>query len=144
MKVLFVCRQNVGRSQMAKAFYNQLTHSHDAGAAGTHVVEAGQTLLERKTTSLSKNFFVLDVMKDVGIDMAQYKRTPLARDDLERYDLVVDMANREDAPQWLLESPKYVYWDVKDSRGQDYETTAKVRDDIRRRVELLLKQAPQD
>lgn len=138
MKVLFVCRQNVGRSQMAKAFYNELTHSHDAGAAGTHVLEPGQTILERKATSTSKNFFVLDVMKDAGIDISNYTRQPLDRRDLSKFDVIVSMANKDDTPNWLLISPKYQYWDVKDPRGQDYAITAQVRDDIKSRVQSLI------
>lgn len=138
MKVLFVCRQNVGRSQMAKAFYNSLTNSHDADAAGTQVSEPGQTLLERKAVSTSKNFFVLDVMNEMGIDMSSDRRSPLTKDALENYDLIVSMANESDAPEWLLSSPKYIHWDVADPRGQDYKNTAKVRDEIKARVKNLI------
>ena len=35
MKVLFVCRGNVGRSQMAEAYYNFFTKSNMATSAGT-------------------------------------------------------------------------------------------------------------
>ncbi|MEO5691430.1 MAG: low molecular weight phosphatase family protein [Candidatus Saccharimonadales bacterium] len=138
MKVLFVCRQNVGRSQMAKAFYNKLTKSHDAEAAGTHVSESGQTLLEQKYVSISKNFFVLDVMNDLGIDMSNNARTQLADDATEKYNLIVAMTNEDDTPAWLKKSPKYVHWDVADPRGQDYENTAKVRDRIKALVQNLI------
>jgi arsenate reductase len=140
MKILFVCRQNVGRSQMAKAFYNHLTHSHDADAAGTHVPDEGQTLLERKAASSSKNFFVLDVMKDSGIDMSEYKRRALTENDLQRYDRIISMAKREDTPQWLLKSAKYVQWEVKDPRGQNYAKTAEARDNIKQKVADLIKE----
>jgi len=142
MKVLFVCRQNVGRSQMAKAFYNNLTHSHDAEAAGTHVTEKGQTLLERKAASSSNNFFVLDVMRDIGMDISQNTRRALITDDLQRYDLIISMADTDDTPQWLLNSPKYVRWDVKDPRGQDYTITAHVRDEIKQKVTQLIQEQP--
>ena len=138
MKILFVCQQNVGRSQIAKAFYNKLTHSQSADSAGTHVHEPGQTIRERKAASASKNFYVLDVMRDVGIDMSDYKRQPLDEQHLSNYDMVVSMADKKDTPGWLLRSPKYRYWDVTDPRGQDYEFTAKVRDDIKARVQSLI------
>lgn len=139
MKVLFVCRQNVGRSQMAKAFYNEMTHSRDAEAAGTHVHEPGQTIRERKAHSTSKNFFVLDVMKEIGIDMSEYLRQPLNKYDLSKFDAVISMADEQDAPSWLLESPNYRHWNVADPRGQNYAVTARVRDEIKRRVEALIK-----
>ena len=37
MKVLFICKGNWYRSQIAEAIYNQLTHSHDASSVGTFV-----------------------------------------------------------------------------------------------------------
>ena len=141
MKVLFVCRQNVGRSQTAKAFYNELSQTHNADAAGTHVEEAGQTLQQRKDTSSSKNFFLFDAMNEAGIDISQYTRRPIAPEMLNKYDLIVSMVSKSDTPEWLLDSPKYVYWDVKDPRGQDLPTTVQVRDDIKEKVQKLLAQA---
>jgi arsenate reductase (thioredoxin) len=112
--------------------------SHDADAAGTAVKEPGQTLLERKRTSLSKNFFVLDVMKEEGIDMSQATREQLTADKVTQADLVVSMENKADTPAWLLASPKYIFWDVPDPRGQEIERTREIRDDIKGRVTDLL------
>lgn len=137
MKVLFVCHQNVGRSQMAKAFYNHFSHSNDAEAAGTLVDKPGQTIAQRKHTSRSKNFYVLDVMDEVGIDMSQATRMPLAERMLSQYDLIVSMENEDRSPDWLLHSSKYMYWDVPDPRGKDLPDTRVTRDDIRKRVEVL-------
>lgn len=123
---------------MAKAFYNTLTNSHDAEAAGTQVLEAGQTLLERKASSASKNFFVLDVMNDEGIDMSHYTRKPLTEDDIQRYDMIVNMAKTSDTPQWLLDAPNYIHWDITDPRGQNYTKTAQVRDSIKQNVKQLI------
>ena len=138
MKILFVCHSNIGRSQMAKAFYNRLTDTEDADAAGTSVKEIGQTLLGRKQTSTSKNFYLLDVMNDIGYDISDAKREPLDQSMLNKYEWVINMASPHLSPEWLKEANNYVYWDVKDPRGQDYETTAHVRDDIFQRVERLV------
>ncbi len=47
MKVLFVCVANVGRSQMAEAFFNRLS-DHQATSTGSRVGhKEGQTLKER-------------------------------------------------------------------------------------------------
>ena len=46
MKVLFVCLANVGRSQMAEAFFNRLSR-HQAGSAGSRVsAQEGQNLAD--------------------------------------------------------------------------------------------------
>lgn len=123
---------------MAKALYNELSHTTNAEAAGTYVDVPGQTLQERKETSRSKNFFVLDVMKDVGLDISHYTRKPLTPDLADQSSVIISMASKDKTPEWLLESPKYTYWDVKDPRGQGYETTARVRDDIKKRIEQLI------
>lgn len=138
MKILFVCHSNIGRSQIAKAFYNRLTNTNDAEAAGVSVKEVGQTLLERKEVSESKHFFLLDVMNDIGYDLSNAKRELLDKDVLSRYDKVISMETKESSPSWLLEAPNYVYWNIMDPRGQDYETTARVRDEILAKVEELI------
>jgi protein-tyrosine-phosphatase len=119
---------------MAKAFYNHYTHSNNADAAGTEVKETGQTLLERKATSSSKNFFVLDVMNDLGIDMGSAMRNLLSEASLSTYDKVISMEDKEHSPSWLLSSPNYVFWDVSDTRGQDYKVTERIRDEIKQKV----------
>lgn len=123
---------------MAKAFYNQLIGAEDADAAGTSVREVGQTLQERKETSSSKYFFLLDVMDEIGFDLSQAIREPLDHDNLKDYDKVISMALPSQSPQWLLAAPNYVFWDVKDPRGQDFKTTAHIRDDILARVKELI------
>ena len=138
MKVLFVCHYNVGRSQMAKAIFNQLTNSSDADAAGTDVKEVGQNLEERKNTTTSHNFFVLDVMNEIGIDMSQATRNQLTKDMIDKYDYVISMAKKEHSPDWLTNAPNLIYWDIKDPKGQNFEITTKARDEIKAKVLELI------
>jgi len=74
MKVLLICRGNVGRNQMAEAFYNSLTNSKDAKSAGTYADNPGQTLGERKKQRPG-NSFVIDVMKESGCQGSQKKNS---------------------------------------------------------------------
>jgi arsenate reductase len=138
MKVLFICHYNVGRSQMAKAFYNQLTKTNDGEAAGTDVREEGQTLDKRKKDSKSNNFFVIDVMNEVGIDVSAAKRAQVTPEMIKGYDKLISMADKSETPSWLLAAPNYLYWNVKDPRGQSFAITVRAREDIRHRVEQLL------
>lgn len=78
-------------------------------------------------------------MKDEGSDISQYERRQITEDDLDKYEVIVSMASESDTPRWLLESPKYTHWEIEDPRGQDYKTTAKVRDLIKEKVKDLLK-----
>lgn len=139
MKVLFVCRGNVGRSQMAKAFYNHFTKTNDAESAGTNVQHEGQTLLERRKERPGASF-VVNVMKEVDIDISQSVTTQLARSDLSKYDLIVNMSGKKYTPKWLAEAPNYLYWKIRDPMGRNHNVTVRARDIIRKNVEDLIQQ----
>ena len=138
MKILFVCRANVVRSQMAEAWYNLLTETRDAESAGTHVDEPGQTLAERKIEHPGASFTV-DVMNDAGVDVSSAYRTSVTPELIKNYDLVVNMAAEKYTPKWLSSAPNYVFWEISDPMGHSYERTANVRDEIKQRVEELIK-----
>jgi len=133
MKVLFVCRGNVGRSQMAASFYNQFSQTHSADSAGTYVERPGQTLLERRRERPGRSF-VVDAMLEVGLDIEGSVSTQITNDMPGKYDKVVSMAGRQYTPKWLSDAPNYVYWKVRDPMGRSYATTVHARDIIRQKV----------
>ena len=116
MKILFVCWANVGRSQMAKAFYNHLTKTLDADAAGTEVEMPGEKLEDRRKRRGGTH--VLDAMKEEGIDISEYIQVQLLEEMLDKYDRIISMADRQYTPEWLHNHPKYEYWDVEVSRWE--------------------------
>ncbi|MBA3678956.1 hypothetical protein H0W80_02045 [Candidatus Saccharibacteria bacterium] len=125
MKILFICRGNVGRSQVATELYNQ-KHPNQASSAGTIVDVPGQKLSER---SGATNAII--VMKELSIDMSDNITTQLTQNMLDNYDKVVVMAEPENIPEYLSKSSKFEYWDVLDMRGQDLSITRKLRDQIK-------------
>jgi arsenate reductase len=139
MKVLFVCWQNIGRSQMAKALYNQLTKSNDSDSAGTQVDIPGETLQERREQGKSASH-TIDIMQKEGIDVSGSKRKQLTKAMLGNYDLVINMAQPEYTPSWLSEAPNYINWDVEDPGGKGYESTLEAEKDIKTRVLHLIDQ----
>lgn len=63
LDVLFVCRANLGRSQMAQAMFNRLS-KHQSTSAGTMVLEMdGQTVAKRAEVALS-GVLVLELMSE--------------------------------------------------------------------------------
>ncbi|MFI5270958.1 MAG: low molecular weight phosphatase family protein [Candidatus Saccharimonadales bacterium] len=136
MKILFVCWANVGRSQMAAALYNNLTGAQDADSAGTEVDVPGENLLEHyKRVS---GMYILGVMDSIGIDVREAKRTQLKASMLNKYDHIINMAEKEHTPRWLQHSEKYEYWHVKDPGGKDYETALQALNTIKVKVEKLI------
>jgi arsenate reductase (thioredoxin) len=122
--VLFVCRQNAGRSQMSQALFER-------AAAGQHeAISAGTTPADRVHPE------VVEVMRELGIDVAA--RTPrlLTRELAEQADIVVTMGCGDECP--FIPGKRYIDWDLQDPSGQPIETVRAIRDEIAGRVEALV------
>lgn len=137
MKIIFVCKGNNCRSQMAEAIYNRLTSSNDAGSAGTRVEGAGDTLAEFNRQPGVKSF-TIDVMRDAGFNLEDKKQKQLTKDILEKYDLVVSMAAKQFTPVWLSSAPNYVYWKIPDPKGRSYTVTQHAKDAVEQKVRELI------
>ena len=124
MTILFLCRQNAGRSQMAHAFFERLAPEHEALSAGSEPAAAVHAS-------------VVLVMKEVGIDLSG--RTPRRVDQamLDRADHVISMGCDDPA---VCEYPgrKVEDWSIEDPSKKPVEDVRRVRDAIRARVAALV------
>ncbi len=121
--VLFVCLQNAGRSQMSQALFEHAAGGrHEALSAGT--TPAPQVHPE-----------VVEVMREIGIDL--FGRTPrlLTRALAEQADVVVTMGCGDACP--YIPGKRYIDWSLEDPKGKSVETVRAIRDEIARRVETL-------
>jgi arsenate reductase len=116
MNVLFVCRQNAGRSQMAQALYERRGGS--ARSAGT-------------TPAARVHPEVAALMPEL-VDRVPKE---LEKVDAEWADLVVTMGCGDACP--VIPGKQYVDWDLQDPAGEDGETVRRIRDEIERRVAEL-------
>ena len=122
--VLFVCLHNAGRSQMSQALFER-------AAGGRHrALPAGTTPADRVHPE------VVEVMAELGIDVAG--RTPrlLERELAEQADVVVTMGCGDECP--YIPGRRYLDWYLDDPKGRPIEEVRATRDDIERRVEALL------
>jgi len=137
MKVLFVCLHNIGRSQIAKAFYNSLTGTETAGAAGLEADSFKEELLRDfgETNGMK-------VMREIGIEIGDFPRYQLTKDLAEKYDLIITMAEDKEIPTWLENSPKFRRWLVEVPKmPHGVEAIRPMRDEIERRVRDLINEA---
>lgn len=124
--VLFACVQNAGRSQMAAAFFNQLADPVKARALSAGTRPGGTVHPE-----------VVDVMQEVGIDLSAARPRRLTPELAGRVCLLVTMGCGEDCP-WIP-SLERDDWALPDPKGQPLEEVRAIRDDIRGRVEALVR-----
>jgi arsenate reductase (thioredoxin) len=121
--VLFVCLHNAGRSQMSQALFERAVQGrHSAASAGT-------TPADRVHPE------VVEVMGELGVDLAD--RTPRALDRAmaERADVVVTMGCGDECP--YIPGKRYVDWDLQDPKGLPLDQVRAVRDEIAARVDRL-------
>lgn len=122
--VLFVCLQNAGRSQMSQALFER------AARGVHHALSAGTTPADHLHPE------VVEVMREVGVDLSDRIPQLLTRELAERADVVVTMGCGDQCP--FIPGKRYLDWDLVDPSGQQVETVRATRDEIARRVDALL------
>jgi arsenate reductase len=127
--VLFVCLHNAGRSQMSQALF-------DRSAQGRHsAASAGTTPAERVHPE------VVEVMNELGIDLAERSPKRLSLEDAEQADVVVTMGCGDECP--YVPGKRYLDWDLQDPKGLPVEEVRAIRDDIAARVDELVRELDQ-
>jgi protein-tyrosine-phosphatase len=130
MKILYVCKANVGRSQMAEAFHRSFYPEDTISSAGTQVnVMEGQRIGDYDKANL-----VWEIMDEEGIDVRGYVRNQLNEKIVKEADRVVIMVDKKEWPDYLLNNPNVEYWDIKDPAWTGLEFHTKTRDLIKQRV----------
>ena len=122
--VLFVCVHNAGRSQMAAGFLQHL------GGGRIDVLSAGSQPADRV------NAVAVEAMAEVGIDLASAVPKVLTESAVLEADVVVTMGCGDECP--YFPGKRYEDWVLDDPAGQGIEMVRGVRDEIRRRVEVLV------
>ena len=143
MKVLFVCYANAGRSQMAKALYNYWTKSTNGYGAGTGVCNVKpnlKTVGELEADSHKKTTASIVINDKFGVDISDSQRVQLTPEMISDFDLVVNIADREQTPDWFM-GENVIWWEVPDA-GQAF-TDEQVRinfslisDKVKKLIEL--------
>lgn len=123
-RVLFVCIENVCRSQMAEAFAQGL----DAGRIDAH------SRGSRPARSVHPRAVALTAERGYALDTQAAK--PLSAFDGQSFDAVVTMGCGDACP-WVPASRR-VDWDLPDPRALPDDEFRAVRDGIERRVRELL------
>jgi arsenate reductase len=123
--VLFVCVHNAGRSQMAAGYLQHLAGDRievlSAGSRPAHQV----------------NQAAVAAMAEEDIDIAGRQPKLLSDNAVQEADVVITMGCGDECP--FCPGTRYEDWVLDDPAGQGIEAVRPIRDDIRGRVQTLIK-----
>ena len=125
-KILFVCIENAGRSQIAEGFFRKYAKNFEVISAGT----------EPKS---ELNPIVIKVMEEVGIDITKQKPKLLSNKMIQDSFRTVNMGcmNKESCPSLFIKD--VLDWGIVDPKGKSIEDIREIRDQIKFEVLKLIK-----
>ena len=123
--VLFACVHNAGRSQMAAAWFNELTDPRKARA-----ISAGTDPGPRVHPE------VITAMREVGVDLVSAATAKLTPELAQQAQLLVTMGCGDECP--YVPGAKREDWPLEDPKGKPIERVREIRDEIRDRVQALI------
>ena len=124
--ILFVCVHNAGRSQMAAGFMREL------GGDRVEVLSAGSAPKD------SINPVAVEAMAEVGIDISTQQPKVLTTESVQASDVVITMGCGDACP--YFPGKRYEDWKLDDPAGQGLEVVRLIRDEIKARIEGLLRE----
>src|SRR5665647_676736 len=127
-KILFVCVENAGRSQMAEAFANKYRKDKFV------ILSAGNKPAE------TVNPVVVEVMKEKGIDISSNKPKLLTFQMSQESALIVTMGCND---QGICPGPFFkptIEWKLEDPKGKPIEKVREIRDEIDHKVQRLIEE----
>jgi len=127
-RILFVCVENAGRSQMAEGFAEKY------GKGKIEALSAG-TMPSREINSL-----VIQVMQEKGIDISKNEPKLITNQMVQEADEVIVMGC---SAQGFCPAPllgKVIDWNLDDPKGKSLEKVREIRDEIERKVKELIEE----
>ncbi len=125
-KVMFVCKRNSCRSQMAEGWTKEL---------GKGKIEVTSSGLEASRVHPQ----AIEIMSEVGVNINEQTSDPLSNFKAEDYDIVISLCGcGVNLPQeWVLREI-FEDWQLEDPDGKSLEIFRKVRDEIKEKVTNLI------
>ena len=126
-KILFVCVENAGRSQMAEGFFRKYApDGYEPQSAGTKPIG-------------TVNPLVIAAMKEIGIDISSQQPKIISDSMIQQSSRIVNMGcmDKESCPALFVQN--VLDWRIPDPKGKSFDEVQKIRDLIGKRVLELCK-----
>ena len=125
--VLFVCVHNSGRSQIAEAFFKQMTKGK------VHAISAGTQPADKV------NPVIVEVMREIEIDISENQPKLLSLGMLKQADKVITMGCGTEGvcPATFTETED---WKLDDPEDKTIDKVREIREEIKKRVIGLIEE----
>jgi protein-tyrosine-phosphatase len=126
-KILFVCVENAGRSQMAEGFFRKYCpDGYESQSAGTQPTD-------------TVNPLAIEAMKEIGIDISIQKPKTITDSMIRQAVKVINMGcmDKESCPALFVSDISD--WAIPDPKGKSLDEVRKIRDIIEEKVRQLCK-----
>lgn len=126
-KVLFVCIENAGRSQMAEGFFRKYApNEYCSQSAGTKPIDAINPL-------------AVEVMKEIGIDISNQQPKTISDSMIQQSARIVNMGcmDKESCPALFVKD--VLDWNIQDPKGKSIDEVRKIRNQIEIKIQDLIK-----
>ncbi|MGQ0794645.1 MAG: arsenate reductase ArsC [Nitrosopumilaceae archaeon] len=125
-KILFVCVENAGRSQIAEGFFRKYAKSnYQPISAGTQPVS-------------EINPLVIEVMNEIGIDITRQIPKTLSEGMIKHSIKIINMGcmDKKSCPALFLNN--VIDWAIHDPKGKPIDIVRKIRDEIEKKISELV------
>lgn len=129
-KILFICKGNVGRSQIAEAYYNHFSKSNLAISAG----------LKQSSVYYGRNPFpvIINLMSEDGINIENAFVKKLTKNMVIQVEKIIVLCEKERCPKYLIINNKTIFLPIEDPYGKSLAQLRKTRKIIKKIVLNLL------
>ena len=131
MNILFLCRGNVARSQMAASLFQEFSDNGDkytVKSAGTKLSEPEASIksLRPKTNN------VIESMQEIDVDISKKTREEVTPEMISWADKVFLVLNskKDPIPEFVTDHSDVTVWETQDVKGRSIDFTRQVRDEI--------------
>lgn len=125
-KILFMCVENAGRSQIAEGFFRKyVTSGYQPISAGTQPV--GEI-----------NPLAIKVMKEVGIDISKQTPKMISEEMITQSTKIINMGcmDEESCPALFLNN--VIDWAIPDPKDKSIDKVREIRDEIEKKIKEIV------